>query len=231
MSKKIEKSETIITFSLLIIYLVLNSICINNFGTTDYHTAICNILLSLIIIVFIIKNKLLSYYKLNSFPKPKQFLYFIPLLFLMTTNLWSGININNTPTEIIFHIITMIGVGFLEEIIFRGFLFQMMAKENIKSAIIVTSLTFGIGHIINLLNGADLVPTLIQICYALSIGYLFAIILYKGQSLWPCIITHIVVNSLSIFNVSNTFTTIISPIILTIVPIIYSVYIIKSIKE
>lgn len=231
MSKKLSKHETIITFSLIIIYLVLNSLCINNFGTTDYRTALCNILLSLIIIIFIIKNKLISYYKLDTFPNPKKFLYFIPLLILMTTNLWGGISLENTSTEIIFFIISMIGVGFLEEIIFRGFLFQMMAKDNVKLAIIVTSITFGIGHILNLFNGAELIPTLIQICYALSIGYLFAIILYKGKSLWPCIITHIVVNSLSIFHITNTITSIISPLVLTIIPIIYSIYIIKSIKD
>lgn len=228
MSKRLEKYETTITFSLIVIYLILNSICINNFGTTDYRTSICNILLSIIIIIFIIKNKLLSYYKLDNFPNPKKFLYFTPLLVLMTTNLWGGISLENTAIEIIFFIISMIGVGFLEEIIFRGFLFQMMAKDNIKTAIIVTSLTFGIGHIINLVNGADLIPTIIQICYATATGYLFAVILHKGKSLWPCIITHIVVNSLSIFNNNQT---IIIPLVLTIIPISYSIYINKSIKE
>ena len=98
----------------------------------------------------------------------------------------------------------------------------------IKSAIIITSITFGIGHIINLVNGADLIPTIIQICYATATGYLFAVILYKGKSLWPCIITHIVVNSLSIFNNNQT---IIIPLIFTILPISYSIYINKSIKE
>lgn len=124
----------------------------------------------------------------------------------------------------------MINVGFLEEIIFRGFLFQMMAKDNIKNAVVVTSITFGIGHIINLLNGADLIPTLIQICYAISTGFLFAIILIKTKSLLPCIITHSVVNSLSIFAVTNIVTTYISPIILTIVPILYAIYL-NKIKE
>jgi membrane protease YdiL (CAAX protease family) len=150
----------------------------------------------------------------------------------MSVNLWHGININNTVDEIIIHIITMIGIGFLEEIIFRGFLFQMLAKDNIKTAIIVTSLTFGVGHIINLLNGADLIPTLIQICYATATGYLFAIILYKGKSLWPCIITHIVVNSLSIFNTTTvSVLNNIGPIALIVVSLSYAIYINKTIKE
>lgn len=145
----------------------------------------------------------------------------------MSVNLLGGINLNHKITEIIFYMLTMINVGFLEEIIFRGFLFQMMAKDNVKSAVIVTSITFGIGHILNLFNGADLIPTLIQICYAISTGFLFAIILIKTKSLIPCIITHSIVNALSIFAVTNTVTTYISPIILTIVPILYSIYLIK----
>ena len=125
----------------------------------------------------------------------------------------------------------MLLVGFLEEIIFRGFLFKMLERENIKTAIIITSLTFGIGHIINLLNGEELIPTLIQICYATSTGYLFAIIIIKGNSLWPCIITHSLVNALSIFNIENNISLYISPIVLTIVPIIYSIYLNKTIKK
>ena len=231
MKKSLEKHELKITISMIVIYLVLNTICINNFGDKHYITAICNIILSLSIIIFIIKNKLVSYYKLNSFPKLKPYLYFFPLLILMSVNLWTGININNSIIEIICYMISMVCVGFLEEIIFRGFLFQMMSKDSIHQAIIVTSLTFGIGHILNLLNGAQIIPTIIQIIYAISTGYLFATILYKSNSLWPCIITHSVVNSLSIFNTTSIISTYIAPIILTIVPILYSIYINKTIKE
>ena len=60
---------------------------------------------------------------------------------------------------------------------------------------------------------------------------MFAIILVKGNSLWPCIITHSVVNSLSIFCIHNTVSTYIAPIMFTIVPILYSIYLKKTIKE
>lgn len=124
----------------------------------------------------------------------------------------------------------MICVGFLEEIIFRGFLFKMMQKDNENLAIIVSSLTFGIGHIINLLHGASLIPTLIQICYAIAIGFLFVTIFQKGKSLWPCIIAHIVVNSLSIFNVENTVSMYLVPVIWIIISVLYCLYIRKKIK-
>ena len=106
----------------------------------------------------------------------------------------------------------------------------MRAKENLNRAIIVSSLTFGIGHIINLLNGAELVPTLIQVCYAMAAGYLFVIIFHKSKSLWPCIITHCAINALSIFNVDNIMSLYISPIFLVIISVSYAVYLIKTIK-
>ena len=230
MKKYFEKHETIITISLIIIYILLNSYSLNKFGITSYKTTIINLLLTSTIIIFIIKNKLLSYYRLTSFPNPKKYLYFIPLILLISVNLFTGFNINNTISEIIFYILSMICVGFLEEIIFRGFLFKILEKDNQKLAIIITSITFGVGHIINLLNGAELIPTLIQICYCISTGYLFAIIIVKSNSLWPCIITHSLVNALSIFSIENNISIYISPIILTIIPLLYAIYL-NKVKE
>ena len=172
-----------------------------------------------------------EYYGLKKVKNAKKYLYFIPLIFIVTVNLWNGFNFNHSPSEIIFHILTMINIGFIEEIIFRGFLFKMMAKTNIKSAIILSAVTFGAGHIVNLINGADFVPTVIQICYATAIGYLFVILFHKSKSLVPCIITHSLVNSLSVFNVENTLSLYIAPVFLTIVPLAYALYINKTVKE
>ena len=231
MKKFYEKNETLISLGLIIIYLITNSYCMNNFGLEDVKTLIANIILTVLIVMFVLLNKLGKYLGLTQFPKPKQYLYFIPLVMLMSVNLIGGINIELSIIEIVIYMLSMVCVGFLEEIIFRGFLFQMIAKDNIKAAIIVTSITFGIGHIINLLNGAELIPTLLQICYAITTGYLFAVILVKSKSIWPQIITHSVVNALSVFNAENFITMYISPVILIIVPLIYALYLNKNIKE
>jgi membrane protease YdiL (CAAX protease family) len=154
-----------------------------NFGIADYRSTIINTIFSLALVLLMICLKRVSYYGLTKVKDPKKYLYFIPLLIIASVNLWNGIHINNTNSEIVFHILTMLNIGFIEEIIFRGFLFKMMEKENVKSAIVVSAITFGIGHIINLFNGADLIPTLLQICYATSIGFLFVIIFYKSNAL------------------------------------------------
>lgn len=225
MEKLFNKYEFIFCMGIIALYLIVNSLCINLFGIASFMSFIINSILSAGIIIFIIVLKKMDYYGLCLRFNYKDYLYFIPLIIIISVNLWGGISINNSADEIVFHILTMINIGFLEEIIFRGFLFRMMAKDNIRSAIIVTSLTFGIGHIINLLNGAELIPTLLQISYAISIGYLFAIIVYKSGSLIPCIITHILFNALSIFSTDSFISVYIIPATLIIIPLLYATYI------
>lgn len=231
MNKIFEKHETLFCMLLIILYIAVNSVCIQTFGPTSSVSFIVNTLLSVCLVGIVLLLKKSAYYGFTKVRNFKKYLYFIPLAVIISVNLWSGFNMNHSASEITFHILTMVNIGFIEELIFRGFLFRMMAKTNVKSAIVVSSLTFGIGHIINLLNGAPLVATLLQICYATAIGYLFVIIFHKSNSLFPCIITHCLVNSLSIFHVENTLSLYIEPVFLTIVPLAYAIYINKKIIE
>ena len=231
MKKFFEKHETLCCLSLIVLYIIVNSYCIQNFGLTDCRSAVINTMFSLCLIVLMFVLGRIKYYGITKINNPKKYLFFIPLALIPTVNLWNGINIDNSSNEIVFYILTMINVGFIEEIIFRGFLFKMMEKDNVRIAIAVNAVTFGIGHIVNLLNGAELIPTLVQMCYAVSIGYLFVIIFCKSKSLVPCIITHSLINSLSVFNVENSVSLYIAPIFLTLVPILYAAYINKTVKE
>ena len=61
--------------------------------------------------------------------------------------------------------------------------------------------------------------------------HLFVIIFHKSKSLIPCIITHSLVNSLSIFNIDNVVSLYFGSIFLIILPVIYAIYINKTIKD
>lgn len=230
MKKIFEKHETLCCMLLIVLYVVINSYCMQNWGLTDYRSAIVNTIFSVVLLALVISLKRVSYYGLTKVADLKKYLYFVPLLLILSVNLWNGVNINNTASEILFYIISMMNVGFLEEMIFRGFLFKMMAKDNLKSAIIVSSITFGMGHIVNLLNGAGLLSTLMQICYATAIGYLFVTIFYKSKSLVPCIIAHGVFNSLPILSVGGV-SLYIETVFLVVVSLSYAFYINKRVKE
>ena len=230
MEKIFKKHETLFCILLIVLYVVTNSFCVQNFGYTSFAGFILNTVLSLILLGIILTLKRSAYYGLTKVKDAKKYLYFLPLVLIASVNLWNGFNTTLPAREIVFYILTMINVGFIEEIIFRGFLFRMMEQTNLKAALLVSSVTFGIGHIVNLLNGAELLPTLIQICYAVSIGYLFVIIFQKSKSLLPCIITHSAVNALSVFNVENTVSLYVAPVFLITVPLIYALYINKTAK-
>lgn len=236
MKKLYEKNE--ITFSLVWIglYVVLSSIAENiskDIGINKIINAPVALIMTIIIAVFINKNELTEKYGLGKINIDfGKYLYFIPLLVLASTNLWNGVRMNMSVLEAILHVISMLCVGFLEEIIFRGFLFKAMCQSNIKRAIIVSSITFGIGHIVNLLNGADTFSTILQICYAVAIGFLFTIIFLRSGNLWPCIITHGVINSLSAFarESSDSFMLFIS-VALIIISLAYSAFILVKTKK
>ena len=129
----------------------------------------------------------------------KKLLFYLPLMVICSSNLWNGISVNRTPAELCIHILLMLCVGFLEELIFRGFLFEAMAKSCLRSAILVSSLTFGLGHIINLFNGRDLTEVLFQIVLAVAMGFLFVMIYLRSGSILPCMAGHAAVNILSAF--------------------------------
>ncbi len=233
MKQFLEKHETATCVTLIVTYLVLNSFCLQNLGSTSLISAIANTVLSVGVLALIIILDRRTYYGLTRVNSWKKYLFFIPLLLISSCNFWGGIRIQNPASEIIFHIIFMANVGFLEEILFRGFLFKILAKKNLKSAMIISALTFGAGHILSLFIGKNLVETLIQICYACSTGYLFVLIFHKSKSLWPCILAHIVINASSIFAIKSDLLSIslISPIILFAGTLIYAVYIQKTVKE
>lgn len=233
-----KKNELNFALAWIIAYVVLVSVAENfsaSLGFEKIITAPVCIVFVLLILGFIKKHGLSGQYGLCSFKgNLKDYLYFIPLVLIISVNLWNGVAINSSALETVLFILSMLCVGFIEEVIFRGFLFKAMCKDNVKSAILVSSITFGLGHIVNLLNGRELIPTLLQICYATAIGFLFTIIFYKGKSLWPCIITHGVHNSLSIFNskvnISLRFEIMIAAT-LCMICVIYALWILKKVKK
>lgn len=130
----------------------------------------------------------------------------------------------------------MLCVGFLEEVIFCGLLFKAIARGNIRSAVIISSVTFGIGHIINLFNGSgmDLVGNLCQIAFAVAAGFLPVTIFYRGGSLLPCIIVHSAINTIGTFANDKAVTAemhIIHLAILIVITVAYTLVLIKTLPD
>jgi membrane protease YdiL (CAAX protease family) len=111
-----------------------------------------------------------------------------------------------------------------------------MKKDSLKAAIIVSSITFGMGHIINLFNGSgmQLISNLLQVVYATAAGFMFVMIYYKSGSLLLCIASHGLFNALSAFsNEANATIEVqmISAILLAILTGGYALYLAISLKK
>ncbi len=236
MRKLFEKSEIWFAVMWIIIYVVgfstADSIS-ESVGIPKLITAFFALVLSGILFLFVRKNELMKYFGLCGCKgSSAKLLYFIPLLVLASVNFWNGISCKGSAVEVILFIVSMCCVGFLEELIFRGFLFKAMCRDNVKSAIVVSSLTFGFGHIVNLLRGAELVENLCQLIYASAIGFCFTVLFYVGKSIIPCIIAHAVVNSTSYFGVEGSMTMqIITTIIITVLCVAYGLYLLRSMPK
>ena len=241
MIKKLyEKSEIWFAVAWIITYCVLSSIGDNmsaSVGVLKSITLPILMVLTAILYLFVKKNGLTEKYGLC---KPQisavRMLFYIPLIVLMTVNLWNGFVINASPLETLFYVLSMLCIGFLEEMIFRGFLFNAMVKDGAKSAIIVSSVTFGIGHIVNLVNGsgAELLPNILQVIYAVAIGFAFVMIYYKTKSLLPCIVTHGLFNAASAFADKTEITSqrrIVTAVLIAIIAGAYALYITFAIKN
>ena len=192
--------------------------------------------MSLLLLVWLRRHSLFEKYGLCA-PRAsaRQFLYYLPLLLIVSCNAWLGLRMNMSAAESALYVLTMICVGFLEEVIFRGLLLKAMWEDSPKWAVIVSSITFGIGHILNLVNGsgAELIPNLLQVVYATAAGFLFVMLYLRTKSLLPCIVTHGVFNALSVFAVEPPSLTVrlITCLLLTVLSGGYAAYLAYTMKR
>lgn len=232
MTRFYQKNELAFSITWIVLYVILFSVADQisaDLGTAKIVTAPLCLVMTAFLAVWIGRNGLAEKYGLGKVKIDyRKYLYFLPLVLIASTNLWRGVGLYMSVLETILYVVSMLCVGFLEEVIFRGFLFKAMCRQNVKRAILVSSITFGIGHIVNLLNGAEVFSTLLQICYASAIGFVFTIIFYRSKSLIPCILTHSAINSLSAFAVGRgkAFDMIVAAV-LTVVSLAYAVWIEK----
>lgn len=206
MKKLYERSEITFALTWIAVYVfgmsVFEEVSVK-IGIESIAAVLFALAISVVLVAFLKGNALLESYGLcKGKAAAKQFLYYIPLVVVTSVNLWNPLGMNYDAPGTIFFVLKMLCVGFLEELLFRGFLFRAMQKDSLKWAIIVSSVTFGLGHIINLLNGSgmELVENVMQIISATAFGFLFVVIFYHGGSLLPCILSHSLLNASSGFS-------------------------------
>ena len=234
MTKLYQKSE--ITFAILwiVIYAVGMGTLQNNFGLDSLWHMLGLIVISAVIFLFVKKNGLMEKYGLAGWAKNSSaMLWFIPLWLLSCMNLFGGFQPDYPVPGLIYAAVSMALVGFAEELIFRGFLFKAMLKDgNVNTAIIVSSVTFGMGHIINLFIGHELLATLAQVVFAVAMGFVFTLVFYKSGSLLPGILAHSFIDVASVFaaDEASQLVNLIVHIVVIVVSVAYCLYLGKRVE-
>lgn len=226
------KSRLTFAIAWIVVYCVLMSVgdaLSASLGIEKILSLPLALCMCLILFVFLKQNGLLTAYGFcRADASARSMLYYLPVVVMLSANLWHGVGFHRGVTETVLTVLTMLCVGFLEELLFRGLLLRAMMQDNKTAAVIVSSVTFGIGHIINLINGSGtaLLPNLLQVMYATAAGFMFVMIVLKTDSLWVCIAAHGIFNALSVFanEAPSTAAQILSAVLLTVITGSYAAY-------
>lgn len=97
--------------------------------------------------------------------------------------------------NIFFAFLHALAPGFGEEIAYRGlgisnYMRTIKDKKKIKVIFWVSSITFGLIHLLNMTAGGDPISVLVQAVYATGIGMAFGAVFLRTGNLWPTIIAH-----------------------------------------
>ena len=221
MTKLYKKNETAFAILWIVAYVVLSSLA-------DQLSATAGIMKSVTAVLHIAMSLILFFWIRNNY---------LPLIIIASTDFWGGIKLRYGFPEALLYFISMCCVGFLEEVIFRGLLFRAMEKDNLKTAVIVSSLTFGIGHIVNLFNGSgrDPASSMIQIVFAVLVGFVLVLIFYHGRSLISCILFHSANNALKVFstegNLDPKTEMVLNLVLIVVVLGGYSLYLVRAFSQ
>ena len=115
-------------------------------------------------------------------------LYWIPFT-LVLVNLAFG-TVEMSFGRVMYLLVLAGLIGFVEEVFFRGLILRAIAPRGLWKAAIISSIVFGLLHSLNVLGGSDPLATLLQVGYALAIGFGFAAVTLRTGVIWPLVIIH-----------------------------------------
>ncbi|MDQ2757094.1 MAG: CPBP family intramembrane metalloprotease [Actinomycetota bacterium] len=95
-------------------------------------------------------------------------------------------------------------VGFVEEVAFRGLILRALAPGGVRRAAIISAVLFGLMHVVNLLIGADLGATLLQVGYATAMGFAFGAAALRTDTIWPLVLIHALIDLVSFVAADGT---------------------------
>jgi membrane protease YdiL (CAAX protease family) len=185
-----------IVFSLLLVFMFLLALAIASVVSsalklsTVATTAIGYGILALIVVILLGR---LHWWREMGFGLPAQrsllWFFVVALIPVLLNGLSVGAS-NPGIAQVLFIFGTAMLVGFVEETVFRGMILRALLIRGPWQAAIISSLIFGLAHALNLLSGANVGATLLQVGETLALGFMFAALALRTQTILPLIVAH-----------------------------------------
>jgi membrane protease YdiL (CAAX protease family) len=90
-----------------------------------------------------------------------------------------------------------------EELFFRGLLLEILRPKGWRLAILGSSALFGLAHAANLLSGANVPFTILQVVATAAGGVAFAAIRIRAGSLWPLLVLHASLDAIALSSMTG----------------------------
>lgn len=159
--------------------------------------------LSIVLIIYLGVGGRLAFYGIRSV-QPGTLpltLFYLPLFAIAFVQYGKGLVPGLDLRTVAFAVLLVTAVGFVEELLFRGFLLQALrTRGTVTRAILISGVTFGLGHLVNLLRGYSLAEQALQLVAAILIGIALAYCVVLTKSILPGVVFH------ALFNLSGTLT-------------------------
>ena len=163
------------------------------------------IIMSTILILYLFHYKKTGILKLKGKQLIKGLIIVLPLILIFVINIIvnfntcieDGLELIPISKIIINALSIIIGAAFTEEVLFRGIIlnkildfFGRNSIKNVFISIIIVSGLFGLVHLSNVFQGADIGSSLFMATVSVFTGIAFAAIYIRSKSIWPGIIIH-----------------------------------------
>ena len=159
----------------------------------------------------------------------KKLLFCVPLIVVALSHFVvgpaSGLSIGLFAADLFL----TLSIGMAEEIYFRGIICNVWLEKGPYKAMVISSVLFGISHLMNIAGGAGVLATLLQICFAFIYGLVFALIFIRSGSLIPCILLHALHDMCSFISADGTVTVnVVLGAVQTLILVMYLIYLMKE---
>jgi membrane protease YdiL (CAAX protease family) len=232
--KKMFKNRVIFAVFWIVLYVVTVNIgdFLSEVYKLNYLTAVCVLLFAVSLAIYILISRTKLVFESKNISKNRSILIYTPLIIISLIQLIKGID-NSMSEEFFLTIIgLMIGVGFIEEIVFRGFLLKaIQERSNVIKAIIISGVTFGAGHLVNLSRGYGYNELIAQIIVATVIGIMLSMLVVSTKKIYPGILFHIVFNITGSITVNNQIFDVYILLLILLITIPSCLYLFRIIKR